>query len=218
MMKENKRKWLISCIIILLPILVGLLLWDKLPEIMATHWGVNGEPDGFNKKGFVVFGMPLILLALHIVCVYVTKFGKSQLAQNKKVAGLMYWMVPVVVIFTFGIIYAEALGRTTNVSFVAPLLAGLLFVCLGNYLPKLKQNYVIGIKIPWTLKDEENWNKTHRLSGKLWVVGGFVVLLSAFTTGEMAFTIMLVAILVMVLVPVIYSYTFFRKKQNQSNG
>lgn len=211
MLKENKGKFIISGIIILLPMLVGLLLWEKLPEVLATHWGVSGEPDRFNSKAFVVFRMPLILLALHILGLYITRFGKSQMAQNKKVVALLFWFVPVVAIFAFAMIYAATLGKDMDVSFIAPLFTGLLFIVLGNYLPKVKQNYVVGIKIPWTLKDEENWNKTHRLSGKIWVLGGFIVLLGAFISGDAAFALMLVAILVMVIVPMIYSYALFRK-------
>ena len=211
MWKENKGKFIISGIIILLPILVGILLWNKLPEVMATHWGVSGEADGFNSKAFVVFGMPLILFALHILSLYITRFGKSQLAQNKKTVALLFWLVPVVSVFVFAMIYAAALGKNVEVSFVGPLFAGLLFIVLGNYLPKVKQNYVIGIKIPWTLKDEENWNKTHRLSGKLWVAGGFVVLVGAFFNGKVAFALMLATLSVMVLVPVVYSYTLYKK-------
>lgn len=215
MLKENKKKLVIASIIILLPMVVGILLWDKLPEVMATHWGVNGEPDGFNSRAFVVFGMPLILFALQFLCLYTTRFGRAQIAQNKKAAALLFWLVPAVSVFAFAMIYAEAFGKEMNVSLIAPLFTGFLFIVVGNYLPKLKQNYVIGIKIPWTLKDEENWNKTHRLGGKIWVIGGFVVLLGAFISGDRAFLMMLCALVGMVLVPTIYSYILYKKAKKE---
>ena len=213
MLKENKGKLMISSIIILLPMVVGIILWDKLPEVITTHWDFHGEPDGFSSKAFVVFGMPLILFALQFVCLLATHFGNSQVAQNKKAVALIFWIVPAVSVFIFASMYATALGKDVSIELIAPLLTGFLFIVLGNYLPKVKQNWVIGIKIPWTLKDEENWNKTHRLSGKIWVVGGFAVLLGTFIDGKSAYTFMIAALLVMVLVPTIYSYVLYKKSK-----
>ena len=85
---------------------------------------------------------------------------------------------------------------------------GLVFVAVGNYLPKCRLNYTIGIKIPWTLNSEENWNKTHRLAGFVWVIGGVLIaVLSIFSTLWLIFPV----ILVMTLIPMIYSYLLYRK-------
>ena len=99
--------------------------------------------------------------------------------------------------------YAAALGREVRIEMVMPLLMGAIFIIIGNYLPKCGQNYTIGIKIPWTLHSEENWNRTHRFAGPVWVVGGLVMMLSGFL-GENR--IMIAAALVMVLAPTAYSY------------
>ena len=83
---------------------------------------------------------------------------------------------------------------------------------IGNYLPKCKQNYTLGIKLPWTLDDEENWNRTHRFAGFLWVVGGVLIAINAFLEWEWLF---LVVVFAMVLIPAIYSYLYYKKqKQN----
>ena len=89
-----------------------------------------------------------------------------------------------------------------------PILMGLIFAIIGNYMPKCKQNYTIGIKIPWTLSSEENWNRTHRFAGRLWVVCGLVIILTAFLGG---FELFLGIALVMALAPVLYSYALYRK-------
>jgi uncharacterized membrane protein len=104
--------------------------------------------------------------------------------------------------------YVSALGVSVRVETLMPILLGLLFVAIGNYMPKCKQNYTIGIKIPWTLASEENWNRTHRLAGWVWVGGGVVMLLSGFLG---IFWLTLVPAIIMVAVPLIYSYILHQK-------
>ena len=90
------------------------------------------------------------------------------------------------------------------------ILVGILFIVIGNYLPKCRQNYTVGIKLPWTLHDEENWNRTHRLAGKIWMVGGLLFLLLA-VSGYENTVIMPIIMLVIVFVPVVYSYLYYVK-------
>ena len=125
--------------------------------------------------------------------------------------GVVFWIAPAISLFGIGSTYASALGQTLPIDRLALLLLGIVFAIVGNYLPKCRQNYTIGIKLPWTLDDTENWNKTHRLAGFLWVIGGIVFLIGAFLPGGAVLT--LVTALVMVLVPTGYSYMLYRKKQ-----
>jgi len=106
------------------------------------------------------------------------------------------------------IVYAVALGKDVRVEMVMPVFIGILLAIVGNYLPKCKQNYTIGIKIPWTLNNEENWNRTHRFAGRLWVVCGFVIMLTGFFGG---FWVFLPIVVLMVLAPLAYSYLLHRK-------
>ena len=211
MLKENKGKFIISSIIILLPILIGILLWDKLPETMVTHWDANGVPNGYSPKAFVVFGMPLLLFAMQFLCIWFMQFSNKTVTQNKQAKAIIFWIIPVVSALAMGATYALALGKEINLAVIGPLFAGLLFIVVGNYLPKVKQNWVLGIRLPWTLQDEENWNKTHRLAGKVWVVCGFIMLLTALTSGKVAFTIMMILLFFMIGVPSVYSYKLYQK-------
>ena len=90
-----------------------------------------------------------------------------------------------------------------------PILIGLLFIVIGNYMPKTKQSYTMGIKLPWTLASEENWNRTHRLAGFLWVIGGVYFLAMTFIGWSLV--AFLIPLAVMVLVPAVYSYLLYRK-------
>ena len=107
-------------------------------------------------------------------------------------------------------ILATALGHTANLFAFLLLALGITFIIIGNYMPKTRQNYTIGIKIPWALNDEENWNKTHRLAGFLWVLGGAAMVVNAYIGSEWS---ILVISVVMVLVPVVYSYLYFMKNK-----
>ena len=90
------------------------------------------------------------------------------------------------------------------------LFMGILFLVIGNYLPKCKQNYTIGIKLPWTLNDEENWNKTHRFAGVVWTICSIVIIVGSFFN-KGAFYTTFPSLFVMVFAPLIYSYIYYRK-------
>jgi len=179
MNKKNLRSIILTSIITLLPIIAGLILWDKLPDRMPVHWGINGEPDGWASKGFAVFGLPLILMVIQIICSVIEYTVSRNTEQNKKVLELVIWAVPVISIIANAYIYMNALGhKTFEIQRTIPLLLGFFFVILGNYLPKITQNRTLGIKIKWTLNSEENWFATHRFGGKMWVISGILLMLS----------------------------------------
>ena len=214
----NKNKWtlVITSVIIVLPILVGLLLWDKLPEQVPFHWGINGEVDGWASKPVAVFLMPAIMLAVQWVCVLATGMEpKAKNALSGKMMGLVLWIIPVLNLFLHVMVWLAAFDREINMAVIMPLFMGALFVVLGNYLPKCKQSYTVGIKLPWTLEDEENWNKTHRLAGKLWVGGGLLCMPCALLSGAWAFIVMMSILLVMCVIPTVYSYRLYKKNQKE---
>lgn len=216
MLKKNKIKVIISSIIILLPALFGIIMWNDLPDIITTHWGADGNADGLSGKVFAVFGTPIILLIFHFVCLLFTSLDKKQKDQNQKALGMVFWILPIISLFTSGIMYRAAFGKEFNLGLFMPALLGAMFIFIGNYLPKVKQNRTLGIKISWTLNNEENWNKTHRFSGKVWVVGGLILLPSVFLplTAMVWFTACVIA--AMVIIPMVYSYSIY--KQHQKEG
>jgi uncharacterized membrane protein len=208
MIKKNWKVLIITTIIMLLPILVGLILWNQLPEQMPTHWNAAGEVDGWSSKAFAVFGLPLIMLAAQWLCMLGTAADPKKNNHSEKVLHLVLWIVPALSVVLHAVTYATALGYAVPIEVVMPVLLGLVFTIIGNYLPKCKQNYTIGIKIPWTLDNEENWNKTHRFAGWLWTFCGVAIMFTGFFGG---FWVFLPITALMVLVPIIYSYILHRK-------
>ncbi len=212
MIQKNKKQLILSSIIILLPIIIGLIMWNILPENMATHWGLNGEANGWSSRTFAIFAMPVILLIVHWICIFATSLDPKNKDQSNKVFGMLLWIIPMTSLITSGTVYAVALGNTISIDIVTRIVLGLVFVIFGNYMPKCKQNHTIGIRVTWTLRNEENWNKTHRFAGRLWVFGGVLLLATLFIPLEEIMYLFLAIILLLTFIPLLYSYTFYRKQ------
>ena len=208
MIKKNLKILIITSIVILLPMIAGIALWNQLPQEIPYHWNAAGEVDGWASKAMAVFGTPALMLALQWLTVVATLTDPKKQNHSQKVLQLIFWIIPMLTVVLSAVIYATALGGKIRVEMIVPTLLGILFIAIGNYLPKCQQNYTIGIKIPWTLHSEENWSRTHRLAGYVWVVGGVVMTLSGFVN---LFWLSLPAALCMVLIPVVYSFILSRK-------
>lgn len=211
--QDHKLKAIVSSLLILLPMLTGIIMWDQLPNTMTTHFGGDAVADGTSPKAFAIFGMPLIILALHWVAILITCFDKNNRNQNRKAIGLVFWILPVVSIIIEAITMGLAMGRDINFEFIIMIPIALLFISFGNYMPKITQNSTFGIKLPWTLASEENWNKTHRLGGKIWMISGFAVLIGMLLPAEAMISVFFAALLTATLVPTVYSYIMFNRQK-----
>lgn len=212
MIKKNRGKLILSSIVILLPILAGLVMWNALPEKMATHWGVTGEADGFSSKTFAVFVIPLILLATHWLCMLITLKDPGNKDQSSKMFDMLMWVLPAVSLIVSGMMYTIAMGYSTGVDVWVRVLLGVMFLIMGNYLPKCKQNHTMGVKVTWTLRNEENWYKTHRFTGRLWVIGGLLILATIFIPMESIMWTFVAVVVILGFVPMLYSYLYYRKQ------
>ena len=214
MIKKNKVTLIITSLTMLIPILVGLLLWEKLPEQVPYHWNINGEVDGWASKTQAVFFMPLLMLVMHWVCVFASTADPKSKNYHPKSILLVLWICPILNLVLNTVVYGAALGYAISVELVIPLFMGALFILIGNLLPKMRQSYTLGIKLPWTLASEENWNKTHRFAGKIWVAGGVLIMASALWG---SFWFFLAVTAVMVIAPTTYSYLLYRKQMQDND-
>ena len=206
---KSKKTLIITSLICLLPMLVGALVYSRLPEQVATHFDLQGNPDGWSSRAFAVFGLPGILLAVNLLIPFALQADPKHKNMSGALVNIVVWTVPVVSLLCSGLTLGRALGYDLRIEMVLPVFTGVLFILIGNYLPKTKQSYTMGIKLPWTLASEENWNRTHRLAGFLWVLGGaYFIVMSFIGWSLIAF---LIPIALMVLVPTVYSYLLYRK-------
>lgn len=182
MIRKYRLQLMISSVIILLPIVMGL------------------------------FGMPLIFLAVHWFCIFFTARDPKNKDQSSKVFGMIFWILPIISLVVCGFVSVVVLGIEVNDSMLMRVPLGIMFVVIGNYMPKCKQNHTIGVKVTWALRNEENWNKTHRFTGRLWVFGGLFLLATLLVPMENIMYVFFLAIFIMAFAPVIYSYVYYRKQ------
>ena len=207
-MKRNKGVVILTAIVLLLPMVIGLILWNELPDQIPMHWNIHGEVDAWGSKGEFVFLVPLIFVGLQFACLLAASASKEEKV-TKKVSSLILWLCPIISILTNTLIYMNVFGYDFSAEIILPLSLGVILTVIGNWLPKIKRNSFIGIKVPWALKDDENWYHTHRFAGKVWVIGGIVLLLTALA-GTMIIT--LIVSLIAVALPTVYSYILYRKQ------
>lgn len=215
-MKNYKKMGLLTIVVTLLPILLGLLLWSKLPDQVPMHWGINGEVDGWESKARAVFFMPCFCAAMQLFLLVMTSIDPRKKAIHRKPMMVVIWLIPVLSLVMNVAIYLIALGFKVNMVEIILVLLGAFFVLLGNYMPKLKKNYTVGIKVPWALNSEENWIRTHRFGGKVYVVTGIVCIISGLLVnliGEnVAFVIIMVLIFGGSFLTMGYSYWLYKYK------
>ncbi|MGC4017898.1 MAG: SdpI family protein [Muricomes sp.] len=207
-MKLYLKRIIITSIMAILPMLAGILLWNKLPDTIATHWGMNNVANGWSSKGFAVFGLPSLLLLIHLICIFGTLNDPKRKNISPKMLNVVLCIVPVTSWVCCLMIYGMAVGMHLNIGMGACLLIGVMFLAIGNYMPKSKQSYTVGIRLPWTLNSTENWNRTSRLSGKLFIAGGLIFILNAFLQLLILFIVVIAAILI---IPSAYSYLLYKK-------
>lgn len=131
-----KRTLLVTCIIILLPMFFGLALWNRLPERMPTHFDFSGTVDDYSGRPFAVIGLPLFILAMQLFCAVMLRADPKKQNISEKMAQLVLWICPAVSLFAGLSIYLSALGFAINVSRLGMVFVGLIFIVIGNYLPK----------------------------------------------------------------------------------
>ncbi len=197
--QKNKGRLFASSAVILLPAVAGLSLW-------VVH--------GWSGTAAVLLLFPLPVFALHWVCVWMTLRDPQNGSQDKKALWMAFWLCPVLSLLFGAVWAAEALNVPSVFFQVQPFVLGLLLIAVGNFLPKCRQNRTLGVKLPWTLASEENWNATHRFAGKLWVVSGAGMSFASFLPETATAAICVTGIVAAALLPVGYSYVFSRRNRN----
>lgn len=207
MSKNNKTSIITSSIVCLIPILFGVIVYNQLPDVMATHWGLSGNANGFMPKGMAVFGLPVFLCILNLVLQIASGKDDTKFGGSKAFKGIMLGIIPVLSVIVNSFVILWNLDYKLPIANLAVILCGLLFLLIGNYMPKTRQNTFVGIRISWTLNSEENWKKTHTKAGKLWFICGLATLILGFFPLSLPIGILIILIfIVMVAYPVYYSY------------
>ena len=194
MIKNNKLKFLISAVLILIPSIVSLFLKGQVTSVMQGAW-------------YFTWIMPVVLLVIHTGLLVLVNHI-DHVKQDAKIENIIFFIIPAISLYAGSIFIAITLGYDAGVEMICSVLLGVLLIVTGNYMPKAKRNRTYGIKIKWTLENDDNWVATHRLAGKVFVGAGIVTLITGFLPVEIMFIVFAVVLAVAVAVPVIYSYRY----------
>lgn len=208
-MLKNKKQLLTASALTLLPAVLILAMHRWLTEQMTALWGFDGS---LPLLGAMVF-MPLSMLVLLWLCAWITSKDPGNQGRNQKVSAVMLWILPIISNLVCAMFIAISLGAANAIPRLFPIFLGLLFAVIGNFMPKTRRNSTIGIKVSWTLASEENWNATHRFTGRLWFICGIALMSLACLPAKIGLPICIILIFCLALAPMVYAYCYYRKQR-----
>jgi len=213
--KNNSAMFIITSVVCLLPIILSFAVYNELPGQIAVRWDSAGNPDNFLPKALAAFGLPFLFMAVNIFSkLFLFNDPKRSANLPKVMLIISVWTPPVLSLVLVPLTLFIAMGAKIPIPMIAPVLVGIIFILCGNYMPKTRQNYTVGIKFPWTLHNADNWNKTHRIAGYLWVISGIILIAVGFIVGDASLwgvPLILYIIAVLLVVPLLYSYLLYNK-------
>ena len=212
---STRTTTIVVLIMIAAATLAGLLLWNRLPDPMASHWNINDQVDGFMPKFWGVFLLPLITLGVSMLFIAVPSIDplKANIAQFRDIFNLFIVLIVGFMLYLYGLTLAWNLGNTDFRMSGAMLPAiGLLFIFLGFLMRQAKRNFFIGIRTPWTLSNDTVWNETHRVGAVLFMISGVLAFIGGFFGGTIAFWMMFAPLIGSTLFLLVYSYLLYQRE------
>ncbi len=208
------RTEIIPLLIVLISFALGIYFYAHFPEQVITHWDFSGHPDGYSGKFLGAFGLPLMLLGMYLLFLVLPFVDpkKERYGEFQKVYHVFKMLFLCFLFMIYLVLGFVNLGYQIPVNYVVPLMVGLLMIIIGNFMGKIKNNWFIGIRTPWTLSSENVWNKTHRLGGWLFVMYGVLIIVSPFFSNVVGVGIFIFGTVLVVGVTLIYSYLLYRKE------
>jgi immunity protein, SdpI family len=208
------RKW-IPLLIIAAAVVASAIVYPRLPETIPTHWNMDGQPDGWSSRAFGAWITPVLLVgvwALFRVLPAIDPRG----ANYAKFGSAFEAIIDSLMLFLLGmhiVLLRAGLGHPVQMERIAPFGVGVLLIVIGNLLPRARPNWFVGIRTPWTLSSDRVWEKTHRLGGRLFVAGGFLIAIAALFWVERAQVVLIAVIVFNTATVLIYSYLEWKREQ-----
>ena len=212
-----KKEWPLF-LVILLPFIYLGYLWPQLPDKVPLHWNINGEINRYGNKAELIIIPILLPLLTYVIFLLVPKIDpKNKLNKmGNKLQSLKVLLTIFMSALALFILYSVKNQSLANPNYTI-LGIGVLFIILGNYFKTIQPNYFIGIKTPWTLENETIWKETHRMAGKLWFVGGLIIVVASLVLdNKLNLTVFLIVTGIITVIPIVYSYILFKKENKAS--
>ncbi|WP_170313389.1 SdpI family protein [Lacrimispora amygdalina] len=218
-MMKNKRTIILTSVMCMLPEILSVILYKRLPEQIAVHWNSAGEVDGYFPKALAAFGMPVLFLLLNLYSNIRLLYDPRREGHSKVLRAISIWTVPLTSLILVPATLFIALGAQIPISALSSSVVGILLIVTGNYLPKSRRNYVMGVRLPWTFHDPDNWNKTNRMAGHIMVAGGVIILLSGYLQQIAVLygvSIIVVITALIIVIPFFYSFALYKKEKDKN--
>jgi uncharacterized membrane protein len=186
--------------------------WDRVPDRMPIHYDLEGNVDGYGGRFEGLLLMPLVAVGTYLLFLFLPLLdpGKANYPRFATVFRVLRLAIIVFLAILYGLMVASALGHDVPIDEPIALLLGALFVVIGFSMGKIRPNWFVGVRTPWTLSSKRSWTRSHRLAGWLFVVSGLgTLVLSPFST-KVALVYLLVSGVLLALAVVVYSYVVWR--------
>ena len=215
-MKPTIKTEIVSIILLIIMAIGAWYFYQNLPEVVPSHWNFAGEIDGYSSRTVAAVAIPLLALGMYALFLILPYFDPKR--EHYENFGKVYAIFKTAILALLAILYFAAnlngLGYNVPIGTLTPILIGGLFIVIGNYLSKVKSNWFVGIRTPWTLSSEEVWNKTHRVSGKLFMLVGLIFILEPFMPPSFRAPIFIASMVILLVGTIGYSYWEYRKEKN----
>lgn len=211
-LRKDWALWLVMAAMFI----VSIWIYPHLPAMVPGHWNIHGEIDRYYPKSFGAFFPPVMAVGLYLMMLLLPLIDPRRDNYQRFAGAYTFLRWGLVIFFTviYGISILAALGYNLDVGLLVKGMVAVLFIVIGNFMGQFRHNYFVGIKTPWTLANEEVWQRTHRLAGRIWVVCGLICLAVSPVESAWGAAVFFAALMVMVIVPIVYSYIIFVKLQN----
>lgn len=214
-MRTLTRFHLVSLSLAVLALVLSALAYGHLPDPVPTHWNLHGEVDGYTAKPLGAFLLPLVMLALGTMFLVLPRISprRFEIEGFEPAYGWIIVATQSMLLLTTGLAHLAGMGFDVDIGRTLSVAVGLLFMVIGNFMGKVRRNFFLGIRTPWTLASEEVWLRTHRLGGKVFFFGGLAyVVCAALALHRWA---LLPLILLVALIPSAYSYFLYRRLEGE---
>lgn len=213
-MNYNIRRELPLLVILIIPLIAAIIIYPHLPEQVPIHWNIRGEVDNYSSRTFGAFFLPLLNIVMYLLFVFLPKIDpkRSNYAKFESSYLTIRYTFHIFFMLLFGVTMAAALGYPVSIGKCVAIGVAVLFIIMGNIMGRVRHNYFVGFRLPWTLASEEVWVRTHRLGSRLMVIGGFIALVGAvFTAEAVAFVILMAGIFVPMIITAVYSFVLYKR-------
>lgn len=212
--KELFKKDALLIVLIFFMFIISFILYPFLPDKIPMHWNFRGEIDRYGSKFEGTFLIPLMTLGFYLLFLFLPYLDPKE--ENYKKFERVYQFIKYAFVILFSIMHYSVFittlfGVRDLIPKIVPLTVGIFFILLGNYMPRIKPNWFVGIRTPWTLSNEEVWRKTHRLGGYLFIISGLLIILAGFLPSHWNFIVLMLAVFLSSIISIIYSFVIYKR-------